>query len=235
MYSSPLYFALGGRRGIGYADYRADEAMYRRYFARKVQCLGRFAKPGRLFEVGAATGYFLDEARKAGWTVSGVEVSPKAAEYARNELGLDVRTGRLEDLVIEPGRYDAIAVLQTIEHLPEPRTALRAMHAAVRAGGFLLLTTPDSRSAVARLMGRYWPSYRPEHLWYFDRNRISSLVEEAGWRRVRVRGDDPLFAPLSRLLERARHYYGVRLALPRLTGDVRVPVWLGDLEVIARR
>lgn len=236
IYRSELYFELGRCEGIGYRDYRADERMYRRYFARKVRELGRFARPGRVFEIGAAAGYFLDEARLAGWSTAGIEPSPRAARHARDELGLDVATAAIEDVTIQPDAFDAVAALQTLEHLEDPFAALRAIHAWVRPGGSLLLTTPDTSSVIARVMGRRWPSYRPEHIWYFDRSRLSKLLGEAGWDVLRARPDDPLLASLDRVMERAAHFYGMRnIPLGRLGSTVTIPVWLGDVEIIARR
>jgi len=61
-------------------------------------------------------------------------------------------------------------------------------------------------------------------------------VEQAGWTTLRVRGDDPLIAPLPRLIERVEHYYDIALGpLRRAWSAFKLPVWLGDLELIARR
>ena len=51
---------------------------------------------GHLLEVGCMYGFFLDEAKKVGFEPGGIEISAKAATYAREELGLDVHLGRLE-------------------------------------------------------------------------------------------------------------------------------------------
>ena len=50
----------------------------------------------QVLDVGCATGALLLYLRERGWQVSGVEISP-AAEYARTERGLDVRSLPLEE------------------------------------------------------------------------------------------------------------------------------------------
>jgi len=235
IYRSDDYFALGKRTGIGYADYVGDEAMYRGYFARKLARLGRWTRPGRMFEIGCAAGFSLDEARRAGWAVSGVEMSPAAAHYARDMLGLDVRVGGLEDLPPVEEAYDAVLALQTIEHLVDPTALLSWACTALRPGGLIVLTTPDVSSLPSKVLGRWWPSYRPEHLSYFDRRTLRSLIERGGLSTISVSGDSPLFVPLPRIVERLHHYFGLPAVLSSLVPRLSIPIWLGDLELIARK
>src|SRR4051794_19213865 len=90
----------------GYEAERAEQQMgegfeERRRDARvRLQYLEDFVPNGRgkLFDIGAAGGAFLAEARERGWDVAGVEPMPGAAEHARRELRLDVTTGVAEDL-----------------------------------------------------------------------------------------------------------------------------------------
>ena len=51
--------------------------------------------PRRLLDLGCWVGFLLSEAQQRGWETVGVEPSQFASEYARDELGLDVRTAEL--------------------------------------------------------------------------------------------------------------------------------------------
>jgi hypothetical protein len=63
-------FSLGEL--LGYSDYEAWDASYKRTASLRLKRIGRFAPPpGRLLEIGTATGSFLDEARRAGYEVRG--------------------------------------------------------------------------------------------------------------------------------------------------------------------
>lgn len=233
VYRDPAYFRVGSTDGIGYGDYVADEPLYRPYFRRKIRAIEPWRRPpGRLLEIGAAVGFALDEARRAGWSVGGLELSPWAAAHARETYGLDVREGGFE-AIDDEGARDVIVAFQTIEHTPGVRRALRAIRRALVPGGVVVLTTPDHGSLVRRLSGRFWPAYRPEHVVYFDRPTMRRILEDEGFRILSIRADDPLLVPLSRVRERIAHYYGARWVVGVPVPPVRIPVWLGDMVVVA--
>ncbi len=233
IYRADDYFRLQRPAGIGYRDYFRDEGMYRPYFRRKIAVLARYARPpGRLLEVGAAAGYALDEAARAGWEVEGLELSTSAVAYGRARFGVNARVGSITDLP-EDGSRDVVVAFQVIEHLPRVRDGIDAVVRSVRPGGIVMLTTPDHSSLVRRSLRGLWPAYRPEHLLYFDPTTIRTLLERSGLEVLRIRADDPLRVPIGRLLERAAHYY-LRRTVPMLPGP-SVPVIMGDMEIIARR
>lgn len=235
IYRSPDYFRISAPGAIGYGDYYADEVVYRPYFRRTFRLLERFRKPpGALLEVGCAAGFALDEARQRGWDVEGLEVAPDAVAFAREVLGLPVRQGGVENLPGAP-RWDVIVAFQTIEHLPDVRGALGALRQALLPGGVLLLTTPDHGSVVRKIMRRYWIAYRPEHLVYFDRLTLRRFLEANGFAVELAVLDGPLHVPIRRLIERASHYYTPWRMDLRFLPDWRIPIWLGDMLVIARR
>lgn len=122
-------------------------------------------RPGRLLDVGCATGIFLDGMRRRGWEVCGVEPSPAASEYARARFGLDVLTGRLEEAGHPPASFDAITLWDVLEHVHEPRRTLSDLARLLRPGGLLLLSLPNPDSLEARLLGPGWIGWDlPRHL-----------------------------------------------------------------------
>lgn len=235
IYRADDYFRLSGDSGIGYRDYYADAPTYRPYFRRKFAVLRRYASPpGALLEIGAGAGFALEAARDAGWQAHGIELSEAAVVWARRHLAADVTVGSFDDLR-DQERWDVIAAFQTIEHVVDVRAALRRVRTALRPDGLVFLTTPDHGSLTRKLLRRFWPSYRPEHLVYFERRHLRQLLYEEGFRILLIGGDDPLRVPVHRLLERAAHYYLRRRVEAPATPWFRIPVWLGDMQVIARK
>jgi SAM-dependent methyltransferase len=169
-----------------YLDYVADRAAASRNFARFITVLRRFQPGGRLFEIGAAYGFFLDLAR-AHWQVRGIDLNAEAAAYARAELGLDVTAGEFLDSPVETGAYDAVVMWDTIEHLRAPRAYVEKTAAMLKPGGLLAVTTGDVSALLPRVRGTKWRLCDPPfHLQYFSRATLTRLFEECGFEVVRV-------------------------------------------------
>src|SRR3954452_8073120 len=106
-----------------------DEEAGRRGTARRLlRAVGTSVPRGRLLDVGCGHGLLLDEARRAGWEVLGLELSRRAASHARERLGLRVRERTLAELAAEPEppAFDAIVLADVLEHLDDPLDALDA-------------------------------------------------------------------------------------------------------------
>jgi SAM-dependent methyltransferase len=136
---------------------------------------------GRLLDLGCWAGFLLDEAGRRGWECIGVEPSAFASEYARSELGLDVRTEELLEADLPLGSFDAVVMGDVIEHLPDPGAALSRIGSLLRAGGVLYLALPDAGSRVARAMGARWWSVIPAHVQYFTRDSLRLLLRRRGF------------------------------------------------------
>jgi 2-polyprenyl-3-methyl-5-hydroxy-6-metoxy-1,4-benzoquinol methylase len=161
--------------------------------------LGRFDKryapllellteaPGRrLLEVGSGAGFFLKAAERKGWQATGIELSSEGAQFARERLGLDVRTRQAEALTSDLGRFDAAAMFDTIEHLFDPGAVLRSMADVLAPGGLLLVGTPNFAALSRLLLGVNWAVLSPlEHLYYFDEGSLHRLLLMSGFDNVR--------------------------------------------------
>lgn len=173
-----------GGSSYGYLDYEADERLHR---VNAVDRLGRLATagarpPGRLVDVGCAHGFFLDEARAAGWEVAGVEISPEASRHARERLGIDV-VESLADVERTGRPVDVVTMFQVLEHLTAPREALEISRRILCPGGVLLIETWDLGSLVARLSGRHWQQVSPPSVvTLYDRATLTDALRRAGFR-----------------------------------------------------
>lgn len=148
-------------------------------FRRSLALVERSARRGRLLDVGCYTGFFLELARERGWEASGLEPSGWAVERAR-EKSLDVRRGFLHE---EPAAesFDAVTLWDVIEHLPDPREAVRRVRGLLRPGGGLFLSTFDMASGAARLLGARYPLFARAHLSCFTLDVLRGLLESEGF------------------------------------------------------
>jgi SAM-dependent methyltransferase len=172
--------------GEEYLDYAADEPLFRRTFRRRLEQIRRRVPSGRLLEVGAAYGFFLEMAR-AHYDVIGFELNRRAVEFARTRFDVDVRTG--DFLAADPdsigGPVDVAVMWDVIEHLERPDAFIAHLARLSRPGALLMLTTGDIGSMLARLRGRKWRLiHPPSHLHYFDRRTITRLLARHGYRVI---------------------------------------------------
>jgi 2-polyprenyl-3-methyl-5-hydroxy-6-metoxy-1,4-benzoquinol methylase len=113
-----------------------------------------------LLDVGCGVGTFLLQAQREGWKVSGLELSPSVAAYARERNGLDVSSISIESTTkFSAQSLDVITLFGVIEHLANPRRAVDECARILRPSGFLVLQTPAEDGMIRRL-GRflYWAS-----------------------------------------------------------------------------
>jgi 2-polyprenyl-3-methyl-5-hydroxy-6-metoxy-1,4-benzoquinol methylase len=166
------------------------------YFARFLARLERHRQlPGRrLLDIGCSTGALLTVARQRGWDAGGVEVGRASARYAREALGLPVHHGSLYDFAAPAASYDAVTLVEVIEHLAQPMDALRAVHRLLRPAGLLLVTTPNFDSLFRRLFGARWwvVNCEDEHIVLFNARTLAAMLDRCGFDVVerRIRGLD---------------------------------------------
>jgi SAM-dependent methyltransferase len=111
--------------------------------------LDRFAPPGdprRILDVGCGAANMSHHLRHFG-SVVGVDSNPRPLEVAR-QRGLEAFEGRADDLPFEAAEFDLIALLDTVEHVPDEGKVFAECWRVLRGtqsrcqGGLLLVTVP---------------------------------------------------------------------------------------------
>jgi SAM-dependent methyltransferase len=142
--------------------------------------------PGRLLELGCASGGFLDKMAQAGWEVEGIEPSAHAAKQAQ-EAGYKVRNVSLEAAAAPELPFDLIVGWMVLEHLHEPLPVLRKLSRWVREEGWLVLSVPDAGSLEFKLFKDRWYALQlPTHLHHFSQGSLTRMLAEGGWTVERI-------------------------------------------------
>jgi SAM-dependent methyltransferase len=187
-----------------------------------------------LLDVGAGIGTFLALARdRAGWEVTGTEVSTAAINLASQRQGISLLRGDAEDLPITPGSFEVVTLWHVLEHVASPSRLLRVCHDALAPGGFLVLAVPNDsdarrlpdriKRAALRMVGRRrppQPRYVPLssgseiHLSHFTLPVLKRLLRKGGLRFLRATVDDQYPEPSWR----SELIVGAYRAILRVTG-----------------
>jgi SAM-dependent methyltransferase len=219
-------------------DYYLDETAVDAARAKR-DWVARFVpQGGRLLDVGANYGHFLQQVQDR-FDAVGIEPSAAVVAWGREHLGVALEQGSIEaDNPAYIRRFDAITLFDVIEHLPDPRAALERCRRYLKEDGHLLLTTPDTGSIAARLLGTHWYYIDiVEHISLFSAANLTRLLGECGFhvverrtfgRTYRLSYIERRLRQLSResLLLRAAHLASLPL---RLAGSARVRIGTGDL------
>ncbi|KAA3629084.1 MAG: class I SAM-dependent methyltransferase [Proteobacteria bacterium] len=171
-------------RNCGYADYRNDESRYIKTFKRRLAAIeGLIPDRGTALDIGCATGFFLKVLSDMGWEVHGIEPSVAIAEWAYRRFGIEnIHAGTLDSAPLENSTFDLVTLWDVIEHVPDPKGLLRALHRHVASDGLLVIETQNVDSLAARLLGRRWHHFKHlEHLYHFNPHSIRFLLETSGF------------------------------------------------------
>jgi SAM-dependent methyltransferase len=172
--------------GHGYRDYFGRERAVADAKARaRMDALAQhgLGASSSVLELGCADGRFLLEAFARGHAVRGVEASREARDAA--DPAVRARIEARWDALGADERFAAFAAFDVLEHLPDPIGALRAARAKLRPGALVAVVVPVIENVNARWAPWTWDQYKPpEHLWFFSRRSLTTLVEQTLGARV---------------------------------------------------
>jgi SAM-dependent methyltransferase len=145
---------------------------------------------GSLLEIGCGSGDFLSRAAARGLSVTGVEYSPHACATARSKLISgqgEVIQGEISVLDAEPKRqFDYIIFCDVLEHVRDTHLFLRSVHDLLKPGGSILCVVPSLDSWSAKLLKTSWMEFKLEHLTYFNKKNLRSLLFQNGFSDFKI-------------------------------------------------
>jgi 2-polyprenyl-3-methyl-5-hydroxy-6-metoxy-1,4-benzoquinol methylase len=139
-------------------------------------------------DVGFGSGALVMTAHEFGYETVGLDLRMKNVD-ALMKLGFIAYGMSLEEYVGRGvsnvhGQYNVISMLDVLEHMPFPRTALDAAHSILTDDGVLVISCPNTDTAVWRELNMknanpYWVEI--EHYHNFSRKNLSLLLEAHGF------------------------------------------------------
>jgi SAM-dependent methyltransferase len=201
----------------------------------------RFAKgPGRLIDVGCASGSFLRVMADQGWDVIGVEPSPSQVARATELLA---GRGQIHQDILEhadlPESVNLLTLWDVLEHVVEPRSFLTRCAGLLEQDGVLALSVPRIDSFIATAMGRSWPLLLAEHLNYFTVKSLRMCATDAGLKMI-AWGTRPVSFSLNYVLFRLSQHGLPTGLLSKFASAVglehkAINIWMGEVYAICRR
>jgi len=133
---------------------------------------------GNILDIGCAVGHFLDMARKTGWNVTGLELSPKGYEYCK-ELELNVLNTTIEDSGLPHESFDAITLIGVLEHVTDPEEVLKSCMKLLKKDGVILVVVPNMYSILNMLIQEESVTFDGRnHMLYFSEDTLKYLFDK---------------------------------------------------------
>jgi len=139
--------------------------------------------PIKVLDYGCSNGDLLASWGNA-WDKFGIELSEQAKEIATTR-GINV----IEETELEltPNHFDAIVMVDVIEHLTNPIKTFSRLINSLKPNGKLLIITGDTDSIGFTLAkGSYWYCDIPEHIIFFNEKSLDTLFDSLNVRKLTI-------------------------------------------------
>ena len=140
---------------------------------------------GSLLEIGAGSGLFLNEARRAGYTIAAVEPNPLQTAFMAETFDIQCVPARFGPETLQGECFDVIYHCNVMSHFPNPVETLAQIRSRLRPGGVLLMETGNFADVHPRfypLIARTERFQLPDHLYFFGEQSLRLLLKRSGFR-----------------------------------------------------
>jgi lipopolysaccharide transport system ATP-binding protein len=148
----------------------------------------KYKSPGaKVLDLGCGAGAFAALLKYAGFDVVGLEVSQWLASRVAEDWGVPVFSGFIENRDFAPASFDAIVLINVLEHLPDPVGTLQACWQLLKPDGLLFLKprlfrrTDKSHDELLHEGSKTLRLLRPvEHIYLFTRPAFERFLTHIG-------------------------------------------------------
>ena len=146
----------------------------------------------RVLDVGCGGGLVAEPLARLGAEVTGIDPAPENIEAAKAHAlgaGLDIayRSATAEVLAREGGAFDAVLLLEVVEHVPDVPLFLKSVASLVRPGGMMILSTLNRTIKAyalaiigAELILRWLPAGTHDWNRFVTREELRAALAAAG-------------------------------------------------------
>jgi 2-polyprenyl-3-methyl-5-hydroxy-6-metoxy-1,4-benzoquinol methylase len=151
---------------------------------RRVKLINKYApKNGSVLEIGSGYGIFLEEIRKHGYKVIGIEISNERRRYSKKITNVKVLNINLNEQIPDIGKFDIIVLFQVLEHIVDPINFLRNLKKLLRSRGKLIVEVPNFNDFQLGLNKAYSEWYwQRAHIHYFSPRILKRVLLCSGFK-----------------------------------------------------
>lgn len=138
---------------------------------------------GEVLDYGCGTGDFIKVASENDWQAFGYEPDEDAKKIAIQNNPELIK----DSLKNVPNDLDVITAWHVVEHISDLTNTLQSLSKKLKKNGHFVIAVPNHKSHDAEHYGQQWAAYDvPRHLYHFDRNSMSYLINKLKFKLIRV-------------------------------------------------
>ena len=145
-----------------------------------------FGKSSSVLEIGSNDGYLLEQFKKQGCNVMGIEPSIFMAKE-HDDLGVPVVIGFFTSEIVDRynwnNHYDYICANNVLAHIPDMLDVVSGIAKALRVGGKLIVECGDQEGIIN---GKFLDNVYHEHIDYYSSYSFAKLLERVNLKVVSV-------------------------------------------------
>lgn len=147
-----------------------------------------------LLDIGSGIGVLLETAKKIGYSVTGVEISPRLAEYAKRK-GYNIINKNVSEISSKI-KFDTITMMDIIEHLTNPKDVLIKLKVLLKPEGELIIYTPNHNSLIIKISDFFYRLgikspieniFACTHTCFFTTETLCKILIQSGFQIYEVR------------------------------------------------
>lgn len=162
----------------------ASEFPKRLYARHHLKLIRRHVKKGRLLEIGAGAGYFLDEAQKKGFDCHGLEFNPIQAEFIKTRFAIDCEQTSLKQSSYMHEQFDLVYHCDVVSHFYDPIEEFNLTGQILKEDGYLVFETGN----IGDIEDKYFECFEsfqyPDHLFFYSTENVKYLLDTSGFELV---------------------------------------------------
>lgn len=144
---------------------------------------------GKIFDLGCSTGIFMGLAAEEGWIPFGCDLNSSLVKLNRKLYGDNVKLQKGMNIDFPERHFDVVTLFDSIEHMPDPISALQEASRILKDDGMIVVSTPNVDGLfpkltywlLAKTIGAWEHPTPPGHVFQFSRKTLSKALNKAGF------------------------------------------------------